>query len=175
VEETREVVCAVQEFPEHGSAKYIALLGDLPNRDLKHIMAEGINSSVAFIVSRSVTVERSIQSPLGVDVNEVLAAIGQPEAEPVGQKDMESLKTTARKTILMDIAATPRRPALRAISAHAKEFKTNEGTRLLARYLRAVIGHLEDRAGMVMLDSNTADAEKSHLRPVVPRVWIRSS
>jgi hypothetical protein len=159
----RDVVCGIQEFPEDGTLKYTALLRELPARGLKHLKADGANSSVGFILSAHIEVESVSRSPLGQDVDAVLVALGISSSETIDARDRESLKTTARKTFVVDIKQTDLRPGLRLVAVHAKEFKSDEGTRLLARYLREVAKPAADRAALVVVDSNTSTKSTSAL------------
>merc|ERR1711957_404290 len=77
--------------------------------------------------------------------------------ESVDARTQNSLVTTARKTYVIDIAPKPRRPGISLLCVHAKEFHGVVGTKLLARYLRACIATLQDRATCVFVDANVTD------------------
>jgi len=177
----RDVVCAVQEFPERDTAKNFSLLCELPGRGLKAVKPQEENSSVGFILSASLSVRHIEHAPFGRDPEEVYRRICEvvkdlPDYKDVSDKDKESLKTTAFKTFVMDVAVpTGKMNAkgaqetlpVRFLSVHAKEFKTEEGTKLMAAYLRALAlaGEIQDsntpNAAVVLLDSNTPDVAQS--------------
>lgn len=174
----RDVVCAVQEFPEKDTAKNLALMGELPTLGLKVVKPLDANSSVGFIISAGLKVLGREHAPLGRDPEEVYGKIqavvkGLPPWEDVDPKDRESLTTTCFKTFVVDLEiptsaendkdTTP----VRFASVHAKEFKSDQGTKIFAAYLRALGGDMKagkiHRAAVILTDSNTPDAAKSKI------------
>lgn len=153
------IVCGVQEFPEDGTAKHHMLMDELSYRQLQTIKPAVKDSSVAFLVSNTVSVRRIVHSPLGSELKLILERIGGPALEEVDKRDQESLKTTAFKTLVMDVAG-----GLRFVNAHCKEFKTDAGLTLLSRYLKALtqIDVLpETEAALVLCDANTPNEQMS--------------
>jgi len=154
-----DIICAVQEFPEEASSsKYKLLMDELPKRKLKHVFGGGVNASVAFIVSESLVVKAG-SSPFGDKPDEVVQKIGWVDTREGGvdENDKKSLQTLARKTLVIELEAQGSRPAMRAVCAHSKEFKSEEGTKLMAKYLHAVAsnGDEKDKPCLVMIDANT--------------------
>jgi len=160
-----EVVCAVQEFPEKDTPKNFALLCELPSNGLRHVRPEDQNSSVGFIVSSSIEVEHETPSPLGTTAEEVYKKMG--ETGELNDKDRASLDTTAKKTFVIDVKESKqsgRTQKMRFVSVHAKEFKSESATELLARYTKALAGDLGKKdppIAVIMLDSNTSSKKMS--------------
>lgn len=155
VNEDREIICAVQEFPDEDSHKFKALVNALTTRRLKIIKPKDAES-VGWLLSDTLEV-RYNESPLGRDAATVLQAMGHP-AEGIEKKDMDSLTTTSKKTSVLEIAETSKRPALRVINVHCKEFKSDDGLKLLVKYLMALAGK---ETAMALLDANTPNQEKA--------------
>jgi hypothetical protein len=155
--EDQDFVVAVQEFPDVGTAKHRILLDELAARRLYHVRPEAKDSSVGFILSQGLHHGPPRYAHLGTDVKEILQAMGH--TEEVDPKDLDSLRTTARKTYLIDLEASAKRPGLRLLCVHAKEFKTQAGTRLLAKYLRACVGSVQECSAVVMIDSNVPNLD----------------
>lgn len=157
--DSRPFVCAVQEYPERGTAKYAALMVQLKNRGMSTLTSDAENSSVGFIFSSDCVVESFRQSPLGTNLTEVLAKMNGPELAAVGDKDQKSLQTTTRKTAVVDFSN-----GLRIASVHCKEFKTEAGTRLLARYLRSLTSDMHERqTAVVLCDANTPNDQMAQV------------
>jgi len=152
-------VCAVQEYPERGTAKYAALMVQVKNRGMGTMTHEAENTSVGFIFSSHCVVENFRQSPLGTDLTEVLAKMNGPELAAVSDKDRKSLQTTAQKTAIVDFSN-----GLRVASVHCKEFKTVEGTKLLARYLRSLTHDMHERqTAIILCDANTPNDQMAQV------------
>ena len=137
---------AVQEFPKQGSANRAALLQVLE----KSKLAWTEMGDVGFIYSSSIIPAQVVQSPMGVEPGAIVEEVHKmlPDLPPLelSEDELARFRTTARKTLVMDVGAD-----LRIVAVHVKELKTEAGTAFLARYLRAMC----DDARMTFLVGDT--------------------
>jgi len=153
-----DFVCAVQEFPQQGTARYDELVKQLTERELQYLTPETKGASVGFIFAKGVRVEKFVHSPFGSDPIQILRHIGGIKPEAVDKKDKKSLGTTGLKTAVLDTSN-----GLRFVCTHCKEFKTEAGTKLLTRYLHAVAGDARDRCIVILCDANTPNDRMAHV------------
>mmetsp|Transcript_8701 Transcript_8701/g.19739 ORF Transcript_8701/g.19739 Transcript_8701/m.19739 type:complete len:211 (-) Transcript_8701:69-701(-) len=92
----------------------------------------------------------------GCECNKILEMVRQDvlqDAEEVGSEDLERFRTTARKTMTLDIGDN-----LRVINIHVKEMNTEAGTQFLADYMRCLCH--PDKINFVLADTNIPNPSK---------------
>ena len=149
-----EVIVAIQEFPKDGSANRAALFKVIKELGMKSLEM----GDVGFLYSEAITPIQVVDSPLGTEPRDIVAAVQQqlsalPPLDLSGD-ELKRLRTTARKTLVMDVGTD-----LRIVAIHVKEFKTESGTAFLARYLRGACD--ATRMNIIVGDTNIPTAAKA--------------
>ena len=160
-------ILAVQEFPKEGSANRAALLNVIEQEEMSWTEM----FDVGFIYSKSINALNFIHSPLGTEPRSVVSSVQQllqelpdlQELPNLVDDELVRLGTTARKTIVMDVGED-----LRIVAVHVKEFKTEDGTAFLARYLRSLCD--EKRLNIMVGDTNIPTATKASIFATSVRV-----